>query len=170
MMNMMRSKRFLWIVLAVVLVLAVIVVVTAALTPEELNPAFDVAVAFSKAAASGDDAAAFALLSDEFQAAVTEGCPFGRVSGCMNTYIPPEWGSFLNVVYRRAAPDGAAWNVDLIATYEQGEGGSGVCIHNRLEQVAPDDWRVTAWAGFIPCGHAESRNMATNPETPNRMP
>lgn len=159
-----------WIALAVVLALALIVVVTAALTPEELNPAFASAVAFSKAAASGDDAAALPILSDELQAYVTNNCPDGSVSACVSDYIPAEWGNFLNVVYRRAAPDGAAWNVDLIATYEHGEGGSGVCIYNRVEQDGAGEWRVTKWAGFVSCGDPASRSMATNPDAPNRAP
>jgi hypothetical protein len=169
-MNTMHSKRLLWIALAVVLALALIVVVTAALTPEDLNPAFATAVEFTKAAASGDDAAAHPLLSDDLLAHVTENCPNGSASACVGTYIPPEWGDFLNVVYRRAAPDDSAWNVELIATYEQGEGGSGVCIYNRVEQNRAGAWRVTHWAGFISCGDAASRNMATNPDAPNRAP
>lgn len=166
----MPSKRLLWIALAVVLALALIVVVTAALTPEDLNPAFATAVEFTRAAASGDDAAAHSLLDDELLAHVTENCPEGSASACVSGYIPSEWGDFLNVVYRRAAPDGAAWNVDLIATYERGEGGSGVCIYNRVEQNSTGEWRVTRWAGFVSCGDATSRNMATNADAPNRVP
>ncbi len=165
-----HTQRLLWIALAVVLALALIVVVTAALTPEELNPAFAAAVAFTKAASSGDGMAAYALLDDDLQAYVTENCPDGDVSACIASYIPAEWGGFLNVVYRRAAPDGAAWNVDLIATYEQAEGGSGVCIYNRVEQGAAGEWRVSEWAGFISCGDAASRGMAANPDAPNRVP
>lgn len=160
----------LWIVLAVVASIAVIVVVTLALTPQETNPAFGVATTFVNAAATGDDTTAFPLLSDDLQAYVQANCPNGSVSACIQAYIPPEWGKLVSAVFRRAAPDGKAWDVDLIATYEQDKGVSGVCMFNRVEQDAAGAWRVYSWAGFLWCGDARSRNMATNPDTPNRAP
>ena len=166
----MNSKRILWIVLAVVLMIAVIVVITAALTPQDTNPAFAAAVTFLNAAANGDDATAFPILNDELQAYVTTNCPDGSVSACVESYIPPEWGEFQSAVYRRATPDGDAWNVDLIGTYQHGVGGSGVCVYQRMEQDESGSWRVAQWAGFISCGDAASRNMASNPDTPNRAP
>jgi hypothetical protein len=63
-----------------------------------------------------------------------------------------------------------AYDVDLIATYAEGRGFSGVCIYQRMEQDAEGAWRVAGYAGFISCGDAESRNMATNSGTPNRAP
>jgi hypothetical protein len=166
----MNSKRLLWIVLTIVLAVAVIVVVTAAFTPQETNPAFAAAVAFLNAAGKGDDAAAFPILSAELQAYVSASCPDGSVSACIARYIPPEWGSFQSAVYRRATPDGAAWNVDLIGTYQRDLGASGVCVFHRLEQDERGAWRVTQWAGFLSCGDAASRSMATNPDTPNQAP
>lgn len=166
----MRRSRILWIVAVVVISVAVIVVVTLALTPGETNPAFAAAANFMNAAGNGDDATALALLSDNMQAYVGANCPDGSVSACINSYIPPEWGSLIKAVFRRAAPDGANWNVDLIATYEKDTGASGVCSYYRLEQDAAGEWRIYGWAGFLWCGDGRSRNMATNPDTPNRVP
>lgn len=156
-----------------VLTIAVIVIVllTAALTPESTNPAFAAAVEFTHAAGTGGDDMAFDLLAPAVQEYVRQNCPDGRVSGCVSAYTPPEWGDFRSVVFRRAVPDGdAAWDVELIATYEEDKGFSGVCIYNRVEQDAAADWRVTAWAGWIHCGDSASRNMADNPAAPNRVP
>lgn len=151
-------------------VIIAVIAATAALTPQETNPAFAAATQFMDAAGKGDEATAFALLSDEMQAYVRDNCPQGEVSACVEAYTPEAWGDFLSVVFRRAAPDGAAWDVDLIATYAEGTGFSGVCIYQRMEQDAAGDWRVAAYAGFVSCGAAESRNMADNPNAPNRAP
>jgi hypothetical protein len=94
-----------------------------------------------------------------------------RSSACVRDYTPPDWGELVDVSFRRAAPDGPnAWDVDLIATYAAGTGASGVCIYNRVEQNEAGDWRVVAWAGWLHCGDSASRNMATNPDAPNRAP
>ncbi len=164
------SQRWIWIGLAViVLAVGVVVVVTLALVPQETNPAFAAAVEFAEAAGKGDDATAFARLSPALQDYVEANCADG-VSACIQSYIPPEWGQFLSVVFRRAAPDGAAWNVDLIATYEKDKGFSGVCIYQRMEQDSAGEWRVTRWAGYVSCGDPLSRNMAANPDAPHTAP
>lgn len=167
----MISRRSLWIGLAVViLAVAVVVVVTLALVPQETNPAFAEAVKFAEAVGKGDDANAYPLLSADMQQYVQRNCPDGSVSACIQGYIPPEWGEFLSVVFRRAAPDGENWNVDLIATYEKDEGASGVCIVHQMRQDDSGMWRVARWAGYIHCGDPRSRNMAANPDAPNRAP
>jgi hypothetical protein len=166
----MRRSRILFIAAVVVITVAAVVVVTLALTPEEINPAGAAAASFMNAAGSGDDVTALALLSDDMQAYVAANCPDGSVSACINGYIPPEWGGLIKAVFRRAAPDGANWNVDLIATYEKDTGVSGVCSYYRMEQDVAGEWRIYGWAGFLWCGDGRSRNMATNPDTPNRVP
>lgn len=165
------SRRWLWLGLAVIVVaVGVVVAVSLALVPQETNPAFAAALEFAQAAGQGDDAAAFARLSPDLQRYVAANCPEGRVSACIQDYIPPEWGKFLGVVFRRAAPDGPNWNVDLIATYEKDRGFSGVCIYQRMEADAAGAWRVARWAGYVACGDPASRNMAVNPDAPNQAP
>lgn len=173
----MSLKRIVLVVLAVVVSVAVIVVVTAALTPEQTNPANEAAVRFVQAAGMGDDEAAFALLDEAMQAYVRETCRDGLVSACVEAYIPDEWGAFQSVVFRRTAPDGlndagryTAYDVELIATYAEGKGFSGVCIYTRMEAADSGEWRAAGWAGFVSCGDAESRNMADNADAPNRAP
>lgn len=166
-----RSTLILIISLFVGITIIALVALTAALTPENTNPAFAAALSFVNAAGTGDDETALALLTPAVQAYVQANCPVGSVSACIQPYTPPEWGAFRSAVFRRAVPDGAdAWDVDLIATYEQDKGFSGVCIYNRVERNPAGDWQVAGWAGFIHCGESASRNMATNPETPNRVP
>lgn len=171
----MKSKLPILIVGGTLVVITAIVILSLALTPEKLDPAFDVAVRFMNAAGRGDDAAAYPLLTDEMQAWVDDNCPDGGVSACVLNYTPPEWGRLLHdsaAVYRRSIPDGAsAWDVQLIAVYEEGEGFAGVCIYHRMEEVAPDDWRVAAWAGFISCDEANSGlSGLRQPDAPNRAP
>jgi hypothetical protein len=157
--------------------LIIIILLTAALTPQQTNPAYAAAVAFADAAGDGDDATAHALLGDELRAYVEANCPDGRVSACVESYIPDEWGAFQSVVFRRAAPDAtriengapAAYDVDLIATYAEDRGFSGVCIYVRMEQTEAG-WQVVRYAGFVSCGDAASRNMANNPDAPNVAP
>jgi hypothetical protein len=157
--------------LILVVAIVAILLLTESFTPENTDPAFAAAVSFVNAAGKGDDATAISLLSPELQTYVAEQCPDGSVSACVRDYTPAEWGSFLNAVFRRAAPDGpAARDVELIATYEQDKGFSGVCIYNRVEQDAAGAWKVTEWAGFVHCGEDAARDMATNPNTPNRVP
>jgi hypothetical protein len=166
----MQSKRKLWIGLAILASIAMVVVVTLALIPQETHPAFTAAVALVEAVREQDDTAAYALLSDAMQAYVTANCPVGSVSACITAYTPPEWGEMLSAVFRRAAPDGVNWDVDIIATYAEDKGFSGVCIYQRMEQDAAGDWKVFAWAGYVACGDGASRNMADNPDAPNRAP
>ncbi len=166
----MPRRRIFWITAIVVISVVVVVVVTLALTPGETNPAFAAATDFMIAAGKSDDVTALALLSDEMQAYVAANCPNGSVSACINGTIPVEWGGLQSAVFRRAAPDGAHWNVELIAIYEKDTGASGVCSHYRMEQDAAGAWRIYGWAGFLWCGDGRSRNMATNPDTPNRVP
>jgi hypothetical protein len=166
----MSRQRWIWIGLSLALALVIVIAVTLALTPQETNPAFAVAVDFMNAAGKGDDLAALPLLSNELQAWVQSNCPNARVSACIQSYTPPEWGGLMSAVFRRAAPDGAAWNVDLIATYEKDRGFSGVCSAFRVEADASGRWRIQRWAGFIWCGDPASRNMLSNPNAPNHAP
>lgn len=166
----MSSRQIVLIVVGILLAVIVVAGVSLLLTPQETNPAFEAAVNFMNAAGKGDDAAALPLLSDELQAYVAQNCPDGSVSACVQGYIPPEWGDLIKAVFRRAAPDGDDWDIDLIATYERDTGASGVCAYTRMAQDEAGTWRVYQWAGFLWCGDGRSRNMATNPETPNRAP
>lgn len=166
----MSSRQVLWIGLSAIVVVGIIVV-SLVLTPQATNPAFDVATTFMNAAGVGDESTAFPLLNTAMQEWVGANCPDGQASACVQGYIPPEWGKLIKAVFRRAAPDGEqAWDVELIATYEKDTGASGVCSYFRMEQEADETWRIAGWAGFMWCGDARSRNMATNTETPNRAP
>lgn len=168
----MTGKRLLFLGIAITLALLIVglIALTAALTPANTEPAFAAAIEFTNAAASGDDDTAYALLDATMQTYVQENCPDGRVSACVQAYTPAEWGGIISAVFRRAIPDAGSWDVDLIATYEEDTGFTGVCIYNRVEQDADGVWRVAGWAGFIHCGEPASRNMATNPDTPHRAP
>lgn len=173
----MNRKTLLIGALVTAAILITIILLTAALTPQQTNPAYAAAVAFAEAAAKGDDATAEQYLSDELRAYVAANCPEGRVSACVESYIPDEWGGFQSVVFRRAAPDAAsiengtptAYDVDLIATYAEDKGFSGVCIYVRMEQTEAG-WQVVRYAGFVSCGDSASRNMATNADAPNHAP
>ena len=166
----MQVKRSLWIALVIIGVIAVLVLVAVAVTPPQTNPAFEVAAAFANAAGHGDDAAALPLLSTDLAKAVAERCEDGKPSSCVMGYAPPEWGALENAVFRRTAPDGAAWDIEVISTYEKDKGASGVCSYFHVSQASDGQWKIDRWAGFIWCGDPRSRNMATNPDTPNRMP
>lgn len=174
----MNRRKLLIGVLVIAVTLIALILLTAALIPQQTDPAFAAAVAFAQAAGRGDDETAFALLDEPMRAYVEANCPDGRVSACVEGYIPDEWGAFQNVVFRRAAPDAAtmrdgqptAYDVELIATYAEDKGFSGVCIYERLEQDAAGVWRVAGYAGFVSCGDPESRNMAANADAPYRAP
>jgi hypothetical protein len=159
---------FLWLGLIMVIGIA-FVAVTILFAPQESDH-YAVALQFMEAAGKGDDDTAFALLSDDMQAYVRENCPDGSVSACIEAYIPDDWGRLLSTVFRRAAPDGENWDVQLIATYAENEGFSGVCIYHRMERDETGAWKVFGWAGFISCGDSASRDMANNPDAPNRAP
>ncbi len=166
----MKSRIILAIGLTTFTVILVLLVVAIALTPQETNPAFAAAVMFVESAGKRADSAALALLDEPMQAYVEANCAEAKPSSCITSYTPPEWGKLLSAVYRRSAPDGDAWNVEVIANYESGTGASGVCS---LIHVTPDGsggWQVSGWAGFVHCGEPESRNMDTNVDTPNRAP
>lgn len=157
-------------VVALVLIVA-LVGLTLVLTPENTNPAFAAATRFMNAAGNGDDETAFELLSSELQTYVTENCPDGSVSACIDAYTPPQWGDLLSAVYRRSIPDNGAWDVLLVATYEEDQGFSGVCIYHRVEEVAPDDWRVAAWSGFVSCDRSDAGIQGLRrTDAPNRVP
>ncbi|MEO8395332.1 MAG: hypothetical protein ABI700_20220 [Chloroflexota bacterium] len=165
-----RSLLLIGLVVIVVAIAGVAAVLVAArLTPQGANPAFTAAVDFINAAGKGNDQVATALLSNAMKAYVAAHCPGARPSGCLRSYTPAEWGGMLSAIYRRSIPDGQAWNVEIIANYAQGKGASGVCSLIRTEPNA-GDWLVTGWAGFVHCGDPASRDMATNPDTPNRAP
>ncbi len=172
----MRFSRVLWIGLTIIVGVAVVIVVTALLTPQQTNPAYARAVEFAQAVGKGDEAAAFALLDATMQTYARAHCPDGKITACVASYIPADWGGFESAVFRRAAPGArnptglvSAYDVEVLATYEQGKGGSGVCIYERMEPTG-SDWRVAGYAGFISCGDPASRNMQTNADTPNRAP
>jgi hypothetical protein len=147
---------------------AVVIIFALVLTSQGINPAFQTAVDLVIALGKGDDQTALSLLDESMRAYVTDRCPNGSPSACIVT--PPEWGALISAVFRRAAPDGANWDVEVIANYEQDRGASGVCSYIRVEPDAAGNWHVAGWAGFIHCGDPASRDMPTNPDTPNRAP
>ena len=165
-----RNLLIIGVVVVVVAVVGVAAVLVASqLTPQAANPAFTTAVDFVNAAGKGDDAKASALLNNAMKAYVAAHCPSATPSSCLRSYTPADWGSLQDAIYRRSVPNGQAWDVEIIANYALGKGASGVCS---LIHVAPDagNWRVVGWAGFVHCGDPASRDMATNPDTPNRAP
>lgn len=166
----MQVRRSLGIGLVIIAIIAALVLVAIALTPPQTHPAFDVAQTFANAAGHGDDAIAFPLLGTDLSKAVTATCKDGKPSACVQGYIPLEWGALENAVFRRAIPDGAAWDVEVIATYEKDKGASGVCSYFHVTQDVDGQWKIDRWAGFLWCGDSRSRDMATNPDTPHRMP
>lgn len=165
--------------LGVVLVLVIggIIALTTVLVPENLHPAYEVATEFMNAAGQGDDSTAIALLSEDMQAYVAANCPAGSVAACVDEYTPAEWGDLIAAVYRRSAPEGTdIWHVQLVATYEEGQGFAGVCIYHQVENLAAADrdeadWRVTAWSGFVSCDDRNSGLSALRREDAiNRAP
>ncbi len=163
------------VIIGIITLIAVIglILLTLVLVPESNEP-YQVAVDFINAAGLGNDVAAYPLLSAALQAYVDENCPDGRVSGCILAYTPSEWGTLIkdgSAVYRRSVRDGAAWDVQIVATYQEGQGFSGVCIYNRVEEVEPDEWRVTAWSGFVSCDAPDSGLQGLRrADAPNRAP
>lgn len=175
----MKSRTQLWIALAIVASAAVIIVISVALTPANTNFAYAAAVDFTNLATKGQTADASALMDDNLRAYVAENCPSGDVGACVQAYAPADWGAMISAVFRRSIPDGNnAWDIQLVATYEEEKGFSGVCIYNRVERFAElaegdayDGWRVTRWSGFIPCDDALSgiQNLR-GADAPNRAP
>lgn len=175
----MNRSRWIWIGAGLLVAAIGIIAASLLFIPQETNPAYATALRFAENAAKGDEAVAFALLGKEAQDAVLANCPDGSLAACVDAYTPPDWGAMQSVVFRRAAPDPAsadgagafrAYDIDLIATYAENLGFSGVCIYTRVEQNEAGEWRVQSYAGFISCGEPASRQMATNPDTPNRLP
>lgn len=164
----MRSRGFIIGIVILVLLIVGIIAATLVLTPAE-NPAFATAIDFVEAVSADDNIAAGRLLSGQMADWVADNCS-GFVVQCVNRYIPAEWGEFSSVVFRRATPDGTAWDVELIATYEEGFGFSGVCIYTRVEESALIGWMISGWAGWISCGDPASREMMNRPDAPNRAP
>lgn len=167
------QKRVLIVSLVVIgLLIAGLVLLTAQLTPEQTHPAYAAAVSFMEAAGRGDDAAASALLGGELPAYVAANCPDGSVSACIRGYTPPEWGDLVHAEFRRADTSGR--HIQLVATYQEGVGFSGVCIYFHVEPVdeAQSDYRVVAWSGFIHCGqpNAGLDMLMSDPSVPNRAP
>lgn len=147
-----------------------ILALTLQLTPQA-TPAFDVAVRFTIAASKGHDDDAHALLSDTLRAYVTQHCPSGRVSACVQSYVPEDWGAFLNAVFRRARPDGPAWHVLVIATYAEAQGFSGVCVYTHISKNAAGGWLVDAWSGWISCDEpAAGLDALAQESAANRAP
>lgn len=156
---------------AIGLMIIAIIALSLVFTPEDSNPAFAVAVDFANAVGKGDDATAQDLMGDALQAYVVENCPNGSASACVDDYTPPEWGDMLSAVYRRSRPLGRDWEVLLVATYEEEQGFSGVCLYTYLQEVAEDDWRVTAWSGFVSCdGDASGIEGLSQDDAPNHAP
>lgn len=149
-----------------------IVVITALLVPGRLNPAYAAAETFVKAAGTGDDTLAMEQLSDALKTYVRANCPQASVSACIEAYTPPDWGDFLNALFRRSQPDGAAaWDIQYLATYAENQGFSGVCIYVRVEEVSDAVWQVVRWSGWISCDEPNAGLSALmGADAPNTAP
>ncbi|HVU14530.1 MAG TPA: hypothetical protein VHD90_24805 [Phototrophicaceae bacterium] len=147
----MRVRTVITILGVLVIVLALAAVVASFLRPQAANPAYTTAVDFVQAAGKGNDAKAVSLLDKNMLNYVVAHCPNQNVSECIKAYTPADWGSLVSAIFRRAAPNGSNWDVEVIANYQQGEGASGVCslIHVANESGS---WLVSGWSGFIHCG------------------
>ena len=153
-----------------ILILAIIGLIVASMSLG-LHPAHAAAVNFVNAAATGDDDTAFPYMSQTLGESVAENCPDGIPSTCIESYAEDSWGDFMSAVFRRAVPDGnTAWDVQLIATYQEGQGFSGICIYNHVELIE-ETWQVTRWSGFISCDLPTSGLQGLADESaPNHMP
>jgi hypothetical protein len=150
-----------------VAVIGVILVLTATTNPETFAP-YAAPLNLIRAAGAGDDQTALSYTSDSLRTWINTNCPMG-ISACVGGYVPPEWGAFRSVVFRRAEPVAAdAYDVEVIATYERDLGFSGVCIYTRVVQAA-NEWKVDGWAGWISCGDNVARDLAQNYDAPNRV-
>src|SRR5436190_2646806 len=109
----MRSGRLIIIGVVLLDIIVIILIATLAFIPQNANPAFAAAVEFTQAAGEGNDTVATALLDTPLQEYVQANCPEGSVSACVRGYTPPDWGQFRSSVFRRAIPDGAAWDIEL---------------------------------------------------------
>jgi len=174
---MMKSRAAIAIVVVIALLVTAILIISLSLTPAQSNPAYAVAEDFTNLAAKGQNDAALALVSQPLRAYAQDNCPDGSLAACVQSYVPPEWGGIISAVYRRSVPEGDVQHVQLIATYQEGKGFSGVCIYNRVERVADpandpyDGWRVTRYAGFVPCDAPGSDlDEMRQPNAPNAAP
>lgn len=171
------NSRAIWMIGIVTLVIILgLLGLTLVLAPNT-SPAFDVAVDFMNMAGQGDDTAALPLLNDTLQAYVAATCPNGSVSACVRGYTPQEWGGMMSAVFRRAIPDGGdAWDILVVATYQAGQGFSGVCTYYRVERdtaaAQTDTWRIARWAGFVSCDepHSGLTELRDSADAPNRAP
>jgi len=156
---------------ALMVTIVVLIVATVFLVPEGTHPAYAVAVEFVNSAATGDDESAVLHMSDTLMAYVADNCPDGVPSTCIAAYADESWGGFSSAVYRRSVPDGTdAWDVQLIATYEDGQGFSGICIYNRVEQIE-GEWQVVRWSGFVSCDlPTAGLQQLAGDDAPNRVP
>lgn len=161
--------------LVLVAALIVIIALTAVLVPEQLSPAYDVALAFTDALLEArDDAAAGALIGPELTAWADANCPDG-ISACVFDYFPVSWGSPVDTVYRRSIPDGPdAWDILLITTFDAtlSQGFSGVCIYQRAEKAEGETWQITRWSGWVSCDepNAGLEQLRSAQDAPNRAP
>ena len=163
------GRQTLLIIAAIAIV--IVVALTLVLVPDQA-PQYEVAVRFVNAASRGEEAEAFALLGEDLQAYVRATCPDGEVSACIADTIPPEWGGFINSVFRRSRPrDDGGWDVLHIANYEADQGFSGICVYTHMAQNDAGEWRVQAWSGFVSCDleNAGLDGLA-EPDAPNRAP
>jgi hypothetical protein len=166
-------RRYVWLGALALAILGFIISLTAILIPSETNQAFDMAVSFTRAAGYGDDATAMSLLSPELQEYVRVTCPEESIGRCVDDYTPEDWGQFLNAVFRRAQPDGEnILHIQLLATYEDNQGFSGVCVYVKTEKNAESKWQITAWSGWMSCDEPNSglSDLISNPSVPNRAP
>jgi hypothetical protein len=173
------SNRIIALIIGVtVLAIGGLLALTLVLTPENTKPAYRTATNFMNAAGTYDDATAFALLTPAMQDYVESNCPQGQVSACVAEYIPDEWGELVRdgaAVFRRAKRDtDDAYDVQIVATYEEGQGFAGVCIYHRVENITPGeetaDWRVAGWSGFVSCDDPDSGIDGLRAEdAPNRV-
>jgi len=170
-------RTSLLLIIAFVVTLFGLIALSLFLVPQDTNPAFAQAVAFTRVVLRGEEDAAVAYLSPELAAYGVANCPDGRVTACIDGYIPDEWGGLVDVVYRRSVPQdsGRAWDIQTIATFERGQGFSGVCIYLRAENPTPsqaDGWVITRWAGWVSCdvGNKGLDDLRTNPDAPNHAP
>lgn len=155
-----RKWLIVWSII-ILIVIAGIIAVSVTLTPDNTNPAYAVAVDFANAIGEGDQASLQNTISDELEQYAVENCSDGSLISCINNQIPESWGEMIITVFRRAEPEGAnAWDVLSVATYEEDQGFSGVCIYTRVERVQNqpetsegmyEGWRVVKWSGFISC-------------------
>lgn len=171
----MSRSRLLILGLVMIALVVGLIALTVLLVPSNTHPAFDVAVEFAQAGLLGADDVALSMLSKPLIDYVSANCPDESVSGCLQGYTPEDWGGITkeeSVVFRRAVPDGTdAWDILLVASYAEGQGFSGVCIYQRVEEIAPDDWQVSAWSGFISCDEPNAGLAELSaPDAPNRAP